>query len=115
MNSNTIEIKPDATLNELFEILSHPTRRRILSTLATRNPRDEDEFQTETSSSDADDDLEQFLLQLTHLHLPKLADAEFINWDRETNTVTRGPRFKEIQPLIKLMQENQDELPDGWP
>ncbi|WP_254530436.1 helix-turn-helix domain-containing protein [Natrinema gelatinilyticum] len=113
MIPKTTEIEPETALDELFEILSHPTRRRILSTLANRNPRDEEEFQTEAFTPD-DDNLEQFLLQLSHLHLPKLAEAEFIDWNRETNTITRGSRFEEIQPLITLMQEHQDELPDGW-
>lgn len=93
MIPKTTEIEPETALDELFEILSHPTRRRILSTLANRNPRDEEEFQTEAFTSD-DDNLEQFLLQLSHLHLPKLAEAEFIDWNRETNTITRGSRIR---------------------
>lgn len=38
--------------------------------------------------------------ELTHVHLPKLADAGYIEWDRDAHTVVKGPRFDEIRPLM---------------
>lgn len=102
------------TLDHLLKALSHPTRRRILAALSERNPRDEDEFEAVEFRSD-DGDRAAFEAQLYHQHLPHLADAGFITWDTETNTVTRGPNFEEIAPLLRLMADHQDELPDGWP
>lgn len=99
-------------LDELFEVLSRPHRRRILTRLNALNPRDEDEFELEGL---AGDELADKSISLIHIHLPKLADSEFINWDRERQIVTRGPRFHEIAPLIDLMVTHQDELPENWP
>jgi hypothetical protein len=51
---------------------------------------------------------------MRHTHLPKLASAGFIEWDPETNTVQQGPRFEDIRPLLELMHDHADELPDDW-
>ena len=106
-----------SSLSDLFEALSHEYRRRVLIAVAQQNPQDEDEIVSEATDDDHEDDeaLEQLQLELYHAHLPKLDEAGFIDWDRESETITRGPRFEEIEPLLKLIHEHQDELPDGWP
>lgn len=53
-------------------------------------------------------------LSLTHVHLPKLADVGFIEWDRESGDLSKGPNWEEIAPLLRLMWDHQDELSDGW-
>lgn len=88
-------------LGELLEILSHPHRRRIITRLHTRSPRDEDEFELEELTGN--DELDNETITLIHIHLPKLADSGYINWDQKQQIVTRGPRFEEIEPLIDLM------------
>ncbi|RLM89549.1 ArsR family transcriptional regulator [Haloarcula sp. Atlit-7R] len=102
----------------MFEILSHEYRRRILLAVAQQNPRDEDDITSETVAGEHDDDgdaLEHVKTGLHHVHLPKLADAGFIDWDGDSGTITRGPRFEEIEPLLRLMHDHQDELPEDWP
>jgi hypothetical protein len=106
------------SLSELFEILSHESRRRILMAVGQNNPQDEDDIILESAGDEQEVDveiLEHVKLQLQHQHLPKLADAGLIDWDSESGTITRGPRFDEIEPLLKLMHDDQDELPDDWP
>ncbi|PCR90492.1 transcriptional regulator [Natrinema ejinorense] len=61
-----------------------------------------------------DVDLEELLIHMTHVHLPKLEADGFINWDKEDHVVTKGPNFEEIRPLIELMNNHQDELPNEW-
>lgn len=100
-------------LSELLDVLSHPRRREILTRLHARTPRDEDEF--EPVDLTADDELEGETISLVHNHLPKLADAGFIDWDGKRHVVTRGPRFHEAEPLIDLLTAHQDELPADWP
>lgn len=100
-------------LNHSFEALSHPYRRRILTRLHERNPREEAEFHEVTRGGD--DDPDRLAVELHHRHLPKLVDAGFVDWDREEDVVTRGPRFEEIAPLVELMVDHRDELPAGWP
>lgn len=102
------------TLDVAFGVLSHPYRRRILIRVHDSNPRDEPEFSAAALAEDADED-ELVDIELHHRHLPKLAEAGYIDWDREANEVRRGPRFDEIAPLIELMRNHPDELPSGWP
>jgi hypothetical protein len=44
-------------------------------------------------------------------HLPALAEAGFIEWDRETGTIAKGPRFEEIKPLLAEIEADGDGLP----
>lgn len=102
------------TMSQVFGALSHPTRRRILATMREQNSPGEDELETVEflPRGEPGDRIE---IQLRHKHLPHLDEAEFIDWDRETDTITRGPRFEEIEPLLELMDDHQDELPADWP
>jgi len=103
-----------SALDRMFDALSHPYRRRILLLVSEHNPRDEGEFSVDALET-ADDDLELLTTELYHAHLPKLADSGYIEWNEDTHTIRRGPNFTEIAPLLRLMHEHQDELPDGWP
>lgn len=101
-------------VNQIFDALSHPYRRRILSLLAEANPRDVADFSPDDIVVEAED-TELQTVALYHTHLPKLADAGYTEWDRDTHTILRGPRFDEVAPLIRLVRDHQDELPHGWP
>ncbi|WP_255150157.1 helix-turn-helix domain-containing protein [Halorarius halobius] len=104
----------DRSLDRMFDALSHPYRRRILLLVSEHNPRDEDEFSVEDLATE-DDDLELLTTELYHAHLPKLAEAGYIEWDEDMRTIRRGPNFDEIAPLLHLMHDHQEELPEGWP
>jgi hypothetical protein len=56
-----------------------------------------------------------FKARVHHKHLPLLEGSGFIEWDREADAITRGPKFEGIRPLIELMVDHQDELPEDWP
>ncbi|MDX1745931.1 MAG: hypothetical protein R3324_08340 [Halobacteriales archaeon] len=101
-------------VDRVFDVLRHPYRRRILTTLAEVPPRDGTAFTPEAFHT-GDVDADYFTTELYHAHLPKLAEAGYIDWDRATNTSYRGPNFEEIAPILRLLTEHQDELPDGWP
>lgn len=101
-------------LDDVFRALSHGLRRRILIALMTDNPRRRDEFKTVEfrPTETAEETIE---LELKHAHLPQLDDAGFIDWNQETDTVTRGANFEEIRPLLELMDDHAEELPGDWP
>ena len=101
-------------LDVSLDALSHPYRRRILARLHDHNPREEASFSTDSVADDSED-ADRVAIEIHHRHLPKLADAGFVDWDREAEVVRRGPRFDEIAPLIELMAKHRDELPAGWP
>lgn len=64
------------------------------------------------SAPSADRPLERLDLELSHLHLPKLAQRGLVEWDRETGTVSRGPAFEDVEPLLRLLAANASRLPD---
>lgn len=99
----------DVTLDQILDALAQQRRRQILLKLATDNPRHEDEFNSENEA------LNRSRSRNYHVHLPKLDDAEFIEWDQEENTVMRGPRFEEIQPFLELVKEYEDTSSDDGP
>lgn len=99
-------------MGELFALLSHPHRRRIFTELNESTSRHETEVELE-ALSDATE-LEDETVNLIHNHLPRLAEAGFVEWDPERQVVTHGSRFHEIAPLISLMVTHQDELPANW-
>lgn len=99
-----------------FETLANPYRRQLLLALFDENPQDDDDLDPLDLLTDGEtiDDLAVTRLELTHSHLPKLADMGFIEWDREVGELSKGPNWKEIAPLLRLMHEHRDELPDEW-
>lgn len=114
MTPNEIRQIHTDPLDRLFASLSHPTRRRILTTLAEDNPRNKAEFESPAFRPD-DEPPERFKIELHHTHLPKLDEAGYIEWDRESDTVRRGSAFEEIRSLITLFNEHQHELVADWP
>lgn len=94
------------SLDRTFEILSHPYRRRILFILRSRSPRDVGDFSTDALGVDTDPATLQ--TSLHHNHLPKLAETEFIEWNRTSDTVRRGPRFDDAVPVLQLIEEQID-------
>lgn len=98
-------------LDDCLDALRHIQRRRLLLAVL-HNSQDDDPVRLESAESDRED-LER-LIELNHVHLPKLEDAGFITWDRDANEVSTGPNFEEIRPLLELLASHADELPDGW-
>lgn len=113
MHDANDHIQPDGpTFDELLVHLSDPTRRSILLILAEQNSHSTDEFTSVDYDTDIADAL--FEAEVRYDHLPQLVRAGFIEWNREFDTVTRGPNFDQVRPLITLIHEHQDELPDDW-
>lgn len=48
------------------------------------------------------------LLRTHIVHLPKLVEYGFAEWDRDTMVVTKGPRFDEIRPFLELLDDRRD-------
>ena len=104
----------DASLSELFEILSHEHRRHILWVLAHPDACADATIRT-ARFTEFDGEPDVLQLALSHNHFPKLDDHGLVDWDPEAETLTRGPRFGEIEPFLTLMNDNRDEFPQNWP
>jgi len=104
----------DASLSELFEILSHEYRRHVLWVLAHPETRTDAAVGVDLFAGTGDDP-DILRLALLHNHLPKLDDHGLVDWNPETETLTRGPRFGQVEPLLELMNQSEDEIPQNWP
>lgn len=60
-------------------------------------------------------DPERLRIKITHVHLPKLEQYGYIQWERDEGEVRRGPDYDAVAPIVRVLHENRDELPDGWP
>lgn len=96
-----------ASLDTVLDTLGDSYRRRVLVALLDHESRNGE-------AALRPGDGPERRIRMRHLHLPKLEAEGFVEWDRETNDVRRGRRFDEIRPLLELLSEHGDELPDDW-
>ena len=95
--------------DEHLKIVSNVHRRRLLLDLLHENPRT---VRTDIADAEGPDGRERAIL-MYHIHLPKLADHGYIEWDDETGKVTKGDRFAEIEPILTALTEYRDNSPDS--
>ncbi|MDS0473702.1 transcriptional regulator [Natrinema sp. 1APR25-10V2] len=99
--------------DKIFDALSDVKRRRILVHMLSHNPEDDSKLYIVDDGA-SDEELRQLLVEMEHTHLPKLEEYGFIDWDKDKGKVTKGPNYDVIKPILELMLNHQDELPDGW-
>lgn len=102
------------TFDDALAAMGNTERRRLLVALLETNPLDDDPAAVSEVVVDGQQ-LDRTLLRYYHVHLPKLAALDLIEWDRERGEVRRGPAFEEVRPLVALLDEHADELPGEWP
>lgn len=90
-------------IDSMMDALKSRTRRVILITLLDT---------AETSIADLDRRVtrQEDRIQLYHVHVPKLADAGYVEWDADTEVITRGPNFSEAEPLVRLLKSYDAEF-----
>jgi len=100
---------------DIYEALAHPYRRRLLLAMcraddhgvAYPNPL---EFAPVVRGEPG----KSRRIAMAHTHLPKLDDMGIVEWDREAEELATGPAWDELEPLLRWMDGNRDELPEGW-
>lgn len=85
------------------------TRRAIL--LALYDPDRTGPIDAEDVEDDDDDSAR---IDLEHAHFPILEDLGYITWDRDEDVIRPGPRWNEIQPFLRLIVQNEDQLPSDY-
>ncbi len=96
----------DAALTALADRM----RRRVLVSLFDSGPESPSPPLHLTDLRRAGTESQSFEIDMCHVHLPKLADEGYIQWDRDTGEIARGPRFDELRPLLDCLVENADKL-----
>lgn len=91
-------------LDELFDVLQHPYRRRILTSVQDDNPLNEAFVIDRLATREAD--RSQLATELYHAHLPRLAELGYINWEKERRTIRRGSNFDVIAPTLRRIRNH---------
>ena len=110
LNDISRELLAYSGVDRIFDILSVRYRRLILLSLKESGVKTESDLLIRSMH-----DPEEIEIALNHQHLPKLEDAGYIEWDRESGKISKGPRFDEIEPILTLIENHADELPPDWP
>lgn len=111
-----------ADLSTLFGLLAADVRRRVLYMLCESDTlRIPEGLQTRGAAQaqqsgggqtfSAATSYQELEIQLYHTHLPKLEAEGVIEWDRDSQIVSRGPAFKEIEPSLRMLAANATTLP----
>lgn len=98
--------------DDMVDALADVQRRKLLVALLEHNPQNDSPVVIADSESEAD--ALGRLITMNHVHLPKLTEYDFIEWDRETHEVAKGVNFDEIRPLLELLDDHEDEMPEDW-
>jgi len=100
------------SVDDLFTALADRYRRRLLMILLERDQKAE--LDIPEAIMTRGDEGGTLHAKLVHSHLPKLEEFGFIEWDREADVVTRGPRFDDCRPYLRAIYDHRDKLPTGW-
>ena len=99
--------------NQLHQILAAQERRMVIYSLLEvpqerRVPLPEAAMAPESSW-----DYEEMRIRLEHNHLTQLADAGYVEWDRDPFCVQRGPRFEEVEAVFDVIHDSIDTFPES--
>ena len=123
------ELSHQSPTDKIFDALSDVHRRRMLISLLDHNPQTisqlsstpDSVFEMNTGIADEYlarsleiDGIDKTAVRLYHNDLPKLDACGFVEWDRNENEVRKGAQFDEIRPVLMLLEENREILPDDW-
>ncbi|MFB6130733.1 MAG: hypothetical protein ABEJ28_07940 [Salinigranum sp.] len=110
--SRGLDDSPSPDLDDLLDLCSDRRRRELLALLAGADePRSVSALVDELVSSDAvasgdafaADERPAVTASLVHVHLPKLAAAGVLEFDRECRTVARGAHFRRTVSLLEAL------------
>jgi predicted transcriptional regulator len=106
--------RPEQTISfdDMINALANGQRRKLLIALLEHNPQDDSPVVI--AGSEGETDAVERLVMMQHAHLPQLVEYGFIEWNRDTHEVMKGPTFDEIRPLLELLDNHEDEVPTGW-
>lgn len=101
----TTDTTDDCDLDRCLAALACRARRRVVRELVD-SP--EETFELTDLARESDSNVHLATEALHHRHLPKLDQADLIDWDRRTGTVTTGPLFEDVRPLVEAVVTSDD-------
>ncbi|MFB6303982.1 MAG: hypothetical protein ABEH47_02350 [Haloferacaceae archaeon] len=98
------------TTETALGLLADARRRRILHRIAeTADGTTLDRLANDLErTGDANRKPDAVRIELHHVHLPKLRDANVIEYDAARGTVRRGRHFRDVLSLLRAIENHQD-------
>ncbi|WP_137283326.1 DUF7344 domain-containing protein [Halorussus salinisoli] len=94
-----------------FDLLRDARRRGVLYALERNGRTSVEELARRIAAWQSDDrdetDSQSVEISLIHSHLPKLAAADAVEYDREDGTVELADRGAELGPLLRCTRERE--------
>lgn len=106
--------EPIDDVSAAFDLLRDARRRGVLYTLKRNGRTSVEELAERIAAWQSDEgdetDPESVEVSLVHAHLPKLADAGVVEYDREHGAVELAEDGDDLDPLLRCTSEREPEL-----
>lgn len=97
----------------VFEAITAEPRRQLIVSLLDAPAEQAVPLPEHAANSNVPVDAGRLRQELVHVHLPKLEDQGFIDWERDPFTASRGPRFDEVAVVFSALHANAADIPDS--
>jgi hypothetical protein len=99
--------------DRVFSALSAEPRRQLIVSLLDAPPNQSVSLPESATNPNIPADPEQLRLELSHRHLPMLADLGFLEWERDPLIASRGPKFDEVAVVFNALHATATDIPDS--
>ncbi|WP_225332737.1 DUF7344 domain-containing protein [Halomicrobium urmianum] len=111
MSTTSLCLTADAW-DDVFHALSAGLRRHVVLALNEASPEEWVQL-PEAIAKRADVPGEESVrVQLHHIHLPVLAERDYVEWEADPLRVRRGPAFAEVGSAVECLVEETGGLPE---
>lgn len=91
---------------DAIDALADVQRRNLL--LALREDDTLHDWRDVVADSEEGPQTDARIVEMHHVHLPKLADQGYIDWDPRSNTIVKGWNYEELEPLLGMLADTDD-------
>lgn len=114
------------TNNEAFDAMADLRRRQLLVDLLHADPQaiptlssvsqevlqaHESLLREYLSGPQEIENVAKATIRTHHVHLPKLVQYSYIDWNHDDSVVTKGASFDDVRPLLEVVEKEYEDTP----